>query len=289
MARDGKLTFSWTYDNTAASGTGGLRIGNYAAAGTTAQAWIWNPSGGTNYNFQRAVSSALNKSGYRDQQADQSQIGTPNSIVSAISNDPSVFGQTEMYEGYVRVTYGQLGSALVANTNVWIVVEAASDSGTGTAGTDWSPISNSINLATPTSAQSRSVPTGTTLNGVFSSTAHGLAVGDIVVFTANAAGSGLTNTQPYFVSTVPNVNSFTLAATANGATIGTITGHTSWTAFATPAQRRVVSISVAPTVKPWLRVAVYGVSTGAAALPQYTGVWIQDAFVTLGRDSATLA
>ena len=295
MARDAKLTFNWTYDNAASQATGGLRIGNFAASGTATNAYVWNPAGGSNYNFQRAVSSALNKSGFRDQQADQSQLTTTNSVVSAISNDPSVFGNTEMYEAYVRVTYGGLGPAPITGTQMWIVVEGASDSGTGTAGTDWSPISGSINLATPTSAVARlimnttTVP-GTATGGLFTLSSHGLQVGDIVVFTALSGGTQPTANQPYFVSSVPSPNTFYLASTLNGANLTTFAvTSTSTVAYATPAARRVISIPVSPTVKPWLRVAVYGVSTAAAALPASAAIWIQDAFITIGRDSAALA
>lgn len=300
MARDAKLVFNFTRDVTSTVGNGFLNVNTFNAATTATGAFIYVPATGGANAFLRGTSNSLNRAGFRDQQADQSQLATSNSIVSAITNDPAVFGNTEMYEGYARITYGGLGTALSANCAMWVVVEAASDSGTGTAGTDWSPVSNSINLATPTTAQQRVatgsgatsvLTTGTSSNGTFTQTqgTHGLSVGDIVVFTAIAGGTSPNANQPYYVAAVPSSSTFQLALTPNGPVVTTFTGTTSYTITATPAARRVVSVSITPTAKPWLRIAVYGTSTAAAQQAASTGVWLQDAFITLGRDSAALA
>lgn len=296
MARDAKLVFNFTRDVTSTVGNGFLNVNTFNAVTTATGAFIYVPALGGANAFLRGTSNSLNRAGFRDQQADQSQLATSNSIVSAITNDPAVFGNTEMYEGYARITYGGLGTALAANCAMWVVVEAASDSGTGTAGTDWSPVSNSINLATPVSAQQRvasgtTLGTGTSSNGTFTQTTgtHGLSVGDIIVFTAITGGTSPNANQPYYVAAVPAANQFQLALTPNGPVVTTFNGTTSYTITATPAARRVVSVSIAPTVKPWLRIAVYGTSTAAAQQAAFTGVWLQDAFITLGRDSAALA
>lgn len=56
--------------------------------------------------------------------------------------------------------------------------------------------------------------TGESDTEVFSSTAHGLAVGDIVIFTAVTGGTGISTNTVYRVATVPTVNSFTLNTNA---------------------------------------------------------------------------
>jgi len=290
MARDAKLNFTWTAATTPTVANGGLQITNFAATGTTSYAWVFNNAASTAYFFNRASSNALNKSGFRDQTADQSLISTSNSVVSAIANDPSVFGNTEMYEAYVRVTYGQLGAVQAATTTMWLLVEAASDSGTGTAGTDWSPVSSSINVGVSTGTLlARPIAVTSTSSGVFTvASAHGLQPGDIIVATAATTAGGITLELPYYINTVPSSTTFTLASSFNGATLTSLTGGATITMIATPSGRRVLSIPVSPTAKPWLRVSVYATS-GSTALAKDSGVWIQDAFITVSRDSAAVA
>jgi hypothetical protein len=58
--------------------------------------------------------------------------------------------------------------------------------------------------------------------GVVTDTAHGLSVGDQVSFaTTGALPTGLVAGTTYFVKTVPDANSYTLAATAGGSAITT--------------------------------------------------------------------
>lgn len=284
MARDSKLVFNFTNANSGNAGT--LNVWNPTLTGTTATAYFAAPSGGATYGFQRAASNALNKSGFRDQQADQSQIATINSVVSAIANDPAVVGNTEMYEAYVRVTYGQLGAALASGQQLQILIEAASDSGTGTAGTDWSPVSSAVIVSTAPRTYG-SQGSYAMASGVVTLASHGLVLGDVVMFTG-ASMTNYTAGQPLYVVAVVDANTFRVSTTPNGAVASTYSG-TSMTVYATPVTgKRIVSIPCAPTAKPWLRVAVYSLSTGTASV-QYSGVFIQDAFVTIGRDSAALA
>jgi hypothetical protein len=67
--------------------------------------------------------------------------------------------------------------------------------------------------------------------GLFTSVAHGLAVGDRIVFsTTGALPTGLVAGTTYYVKTAPSADTFTVAATADGtavATTGTQSGtHT---------------------------------------------------------------
>lgn len=287
MARDSKLVFQFTREVTAAVGTGGLRIDNLAgAAGTTTSAFIYANAAGTNYNFNRAGSNGLNIGSFRTIVGNAAAFAAQ-ADASAIANDPAMIGSTSKSEAYVRVVASLAGVAPTANVPFYLVVEGASDSGTGTAGTDWLPISAAARMDTKTAV--RAVPTGTSSAGVITSTAHGLAVGDIVVFTAAAGGTLPTLQKPYYVNTVPTANTFTVSNSVNGATDTTITGTTSFTATATPVQKHLISIPVAPAGRPWIRLAVVGASVSAAALAASQGVWIQDATYVVGRDMAALA
>jgi hypothetical protein len=286
MARDSKLVFKFTREVTAAAATGGLRINNLAAAaGITNNAYVYLDAAGTAYNFNRAGSNGLNIGGFRTTLGDAASFGAQ-ADVSAVTNDPAIIGNTAQAEGYVRVTYAMAGQLNAATNLVQLVIEAASDSGTGTAGTDWTAVSAGVSASA--GAAARLVPTGTAAAGVFTSTAHGLVVGDIVVFTSAVGGTNLTAQKPYFVNTTTSANAFTLSNTLNGSTDTTIVITTSFVAYATPLQKRIVSIPVAPTTKPWLRVAVQNIA-GATAQVANVGVWIQDAFYTVGRDMASIA
>ena len=71
-----------------------------------------------------------------------------------------------------------------------------------------------------------SITAGATL-GQFTSTAHGLVVGDAIRFsTTGTLPTGLTAGTIYFVKTVPTANTFTIAATAAGAQLNPTTAGT---------------------------------------------------------------
>lgn len=73
-----------------------------------------------------------------------------------------------------------------------------------------------INTSAPAVTISNASPGVVTLN------AHGLAVGDPVMFaTTGALPAGITAGVVYFVKTVPNANTFTVSATPEGAAINT--------------------------------------------------------------------
>lgn len=284
MARDSKLVFRFTRELTAAVGTGGLRIDNLAgAAGTTTSAFIYANAAGSNYNFNRAGSNGLNVGGFRTTLGDAASFAAQ-ADASAIANDPAMTGVTAAPEAYVRVIASLAGVAPTSGVPVYLVVEAASDSGTGTAGTDWIPVSAAARMDTKTAV--RSITTGTVTAGVVTS-ATTLAVGDIVVFTANTGGT-VTLQKPYYVTAV-GTGTFSISNSVNGAVDTTVTGLTAFTATATPAQKHLISIPVTPSSRPWIRLAVVGASVSAAALAASQGVWIQEATYVVGRDMAALA
>jgi hypothetical protein len=54
---------------------------------------------------------------------------------------------------------------------------------------------------------------------VFTSTAHGLSVNDVVVLSGLTGGTGLVAGRIYFVATVPDANTFTLSTTVGGSSV----------------------------------------------------------------------
>lgn len=293
MARDAKLAFTFTQTASPSVTTGGLRINNLAGTGTTASAFVYADAAGGAYDFLRGASNALNVGGFRNTLADASVLVTQ-AGGSAISGDPALVGVTVAPEIYLRMVFASAGVAVAANTKTFVCVEAASDSGTGSAGTDWTSISPLLDVSSSGAVRSLSFVTTAATGGQFTTgsgstpAAHGLAVGDIVVFTAAGTGTGATLQQPYYVATVPTSSTFTLTSSVNGAPITTFALTTAPTATATPAQKRLIGLPISPTAKPWYRVAVQIVSTGGTAAATQ-GVYIQDAFISLGRDGAALS
>lgn len=291
MARDAKLNFTFVQNGgTVGSGIGVVQNPTNTATTAFASSFLSAPSGVAATGVIRATSQALNRSGFRTQTADQSQLATTNSVVSAITNDPAVYGNTERSDLYCRIIYGYAFPA-TAQGNYYIVVEAASDSGTGTAGTDWTPISHAVAI-TPVST----VTGGNTniASGVATSTtAHGLSVGQVVVPVAGTFSGGAAVGQPLYVVQIDSTTSYRLGTTpfAVNTTIATSAAATISAVVspnAAPSGKRIVSVTVASSVKPWLRLALYAFGTGSAP-QQYSGVFIQDATLSSGRDAAALA
>lgn len=84
---------------------------------------------------------------------------------------------------------------------------------------------------------------------VFTSTAHGLAVNDQVIFSALTGGTGLATNTVYLVATVPDANTFTLKTQAGVAvdhttnvTVATTTGGNY--GYAVPATSGVLEVEV---------------------------------------------
>jgi hypothetical protein len=286
MARDSKLVFRFTREVAAAVGTGGLRIDNLAGtAGTTTSAFIYANAAGTNYLFNRAGSNGLNVGGFRNTLGDAASFGAQ-ADPTAIANDPAIVGVTQQADAYVRVVASLAGVAPTSTVPMYLQVEAASDSGTGTAGTNWIPVSAAAPMETKTAV--RTIATGTITSGVVTSSTV-LAVGDVVVFTAQTGGTSVPVLQkPYYV-TAATATTFSLSNSINGPVDTTVTAVTAFTATATPAQKHIISLPIAPTSRPWLRIAVVSTSTAASALAASQGVWIQDATYVLGRDMAAIA
>lgn len=129
MARDAKLIFSYT---TAAASLPALQItGGTTGGGTVVLS-------GTAGVWAKGTSNALNVGGFRNIAA--------GGDASAIASDPAINGNMGA-EWYLRATVSQTSLVIGAGSSINIVVEGASDSGTGTAGTDWTPISTGVAIA----------------------------------------------------------------------------------------------------------------------------------------------
>jgi len=81
----------------------------------------------------------------------------------------------------------------------------------------------------------RTLPTGTalSLNETFTSTSHGMKVGDVVRFSSvtPSTGTGITLNTSYYVLTVPSANNFTLGtSTSPTSTLNITLSVTGWTA-----------------------------------------------------------
>lgn len=115
-------------------------------------------------------------------------------------------------------TTGRLATGVTAGTTYYVLaagLTAASFQFSATPG--GAPISTTAPVVTISNAS----PGVVTLN------AHGLTVGDPVMFaTTGALPAGLTAGVVYFVKTVPNANTFTVSATPEGAAINTSSAGT---------------------------------------------------------------
>lgn len=87
--------------------------------------------------------------------------------------------------------------------------------------------------------------TGEADTELFTSTAHGLAVGDSIRFQSLTGGTGLSVNTTYFIKTVPDANSFTLSASKGGATAAFSTDVTACIYARTDLNDATVSLAAA--------------------------------------------
>lgn len=146
-----------------------------------------------------AYSDALNVGRFRDQQADQSQIATINSVISSITGDPAVFGSTAEGSYFLRASVLPIG--MFGPNPCQIVVQGNNDAGTGAAlgqsDNGWLPIS-SIGVCAPNSTGITFTAAAATTNQI-ASTYIGTVptVGSMFLATG---GSGVTLQTPYIVT-----------------------------------------------------------------------------------------
>lgn len=150
MARDAKLGFTFT--NSALSGSS-LAISGAAASPATASTGTVSLAGmgalagtGAVPEWGKGLSNALNVGGFRNMMADRAQF-IAGGDATAIASDPAINGNMGA-EWYLRAVVSQTSLSVGAGSSILIVVEAASDNGSGAAGTDWTPISAGVAITT---------------------------------------------------------------------------------------------------------------------------------------------
>jgi hypothetical protein len=280
MARDSKQVFRFL-QVAQNNGNNQLNIMNYnnsASIQTTGAAIGFNAVGSANM-WSVGASTTINRGGFRTTIADQTNIISGET--SATPNDPALFGNLNGSERYCHVTLAPYGAHL-ATVRFEITVEGASDTGVGTAGTDWSPIGSSIPIPVASAVTKALVIS----SGVGTLATHGLNVGDILI--PQTAGTGFAIHQPLYVVSLPTPNptgTVGLSKTPGSGIIDTsLSGSVTFTLCNT---RRVLAIPLSANPKPWVRVAVRVLAQGATPAA-HVGVVIDNAFLTMGRDTASL-
>ena len=113
------------------------------------------------------------------------------------------------------------------------------------------------------------LPTAAAVSGTFTSTPHGLAVGDKVRIASGTGLVGVDTSTTYYVVTAPDANTFTLSATAGGSAITTAAGSA-----ISIESSKLTGVSAATT--DIFTKANHGISTGqrvqATALDSAVGV-----------------
>ena len=289
MARDGKLNLRFA--QTAFNAANQFSVVNYGNSSTATSGAVIHTSAtaATASLWYRGATNALNRAGFRDTNADQSLLVSGET--SAILNDPAIIGGTSATEKWIRCTYAPIGPLNTSGVVFEIEVEAASDSGTGTAGTDWTNIGASIPV-NPIAGYATVVTTsaGVVAGVATTASAHGLTAGTVLV--ARVAGTGFAVGEPLFV--IP------LTATTFGLTKTPGSGVTN-TALSTAASAqtfdrsgiagfaggpRIISIPINQNTKPWIRVVFRATPNSGTTVAQYAGVWLDNVFMTAGRDSS---
>lgn len=169
-----------------------------------------------------AYSDALNVGRFRDQQADQSQITTINSVVSSIAGDPAVFGSTAEGSYFLRASVGVAG--MFGPNPCQIIVQGNYDAGTGAAAAqtdnNWLPVSSIGNCAANATALTFTAA-GASSNNI-PSTFIGTSPTLGSMFLATGGGGGIAIGTPYIV-TAGTGGAFSLATTAGAALTSTAT------------------------------------------------------------------
>jgi hypothetical protein len=291
MARDGKLTLR--FSQTAFNAANQFAVVNYGNSATATSGAVIHSSATapTASLWYRGTTNTLNRAGFRDTNADQSILVSGET--SAILNDPAVIGGTSITERYVRITYAPIGPLNTTNVLFEIEVEAASDTGLGTAGTDWTNIGGSVPVQPITSyATVVSTAAGVVAGVVTTATAHGLTAGTVLV--ARAAGTGYAVGEPLFV--VPlTTTTFGLTKIAGSGVVNTAlsTGASAQTfdrsgipGASLVGAPRIITVPINASTKPWIRVAFRATPNSGTTVAQYAGVWIDNVFMTSARDSS---
>ena len=282
MARDSKQVFRFL-TVAQANGSNQLNVVSYnnSASVNSTGAVIAFTANGVSGSWSQGVSNTINRAGFRTTVGDQTNIvsGETNGIL----NDPALFGNLNGAERYCHVIVAPFG-AHVAGVRFEVLVEGASDSGTGTAGTDWSAISSAIPIPVPTT-MTGFTPTIVIASGIGTLASHGFEVGQILI--PQAAGTNLALGQPVFVTQILSANTFAVSKTPYSMITDTTVSLSS-NVVTRPNTRRALAIPLCANPKPWVRLVVRAIPNSGTTPQAHTGVLVDNAFLTMGRDCAAL-
>jgi len=289
MARDGKQPLKFIQQAFAAANQ--FQTNNYAMSTGTQSTGALITSGGntpTASLWYAGQSVAFNRSGFRTMNADQSLLTS--SETSAILNDPAQIANTENFQSYVRLQYMSAGALNTSGVTHEVHVQAASDSGTGTAGTDWQQISASLPIPVIASYAAKSTSVAVAA-GVFTyASAHGLVNGQVIWVIAGTP-TGFALYQPLFVVNVAaNGLSHGVALVAGSSVTNTglstsaaLTSNVGYTSLP-----RIMSIPLTKTNKPWIRLQYRAIPNSGTTVAVAAGVWIDNVGIVEGSDTSAV-
>lgn len=223
MARDAKLRLSFSDVSATTNVAGVLNDISQTSANRSALVTLVS----TANQWAVGYSDALNFTHFRDQIADTSNL-TTGTVTTAIAGDPILPNGTTGVDYYLRASIAPVG--FVGPANSALIVQAADDSGGGTAGSSFFQISGALNLAANSTAMTTN---GTAASpAVFTPTGAVPVSGTMIMFTSvGGAGAGVSTRTPYVVLQVSSTT-FQLRDAFGGSAINiATTAMTSGTAL----------------------------------------------------------
>lgn len=298
MARDSKLVFTWTTAS-ATTSTFGLTASTPTGDKANSQVVATLALSGSG-TATGVVSNTLNL-GFRNSTMDTSSFANwiAGNEVTAIANDPPVWGNTSTAEMYARgiiqlSTSGPAATASLAGaSNPRMIVEGALDTGSGSVNANtWSQISGAVPLMDQVNTTYSAI-TAAANPQVTTAAAHGLQVGDYVALSGIGGLTGIATNALVRVSAVGSSTTFNISNldASTLTTAGTaVTGATSsfFKLRFTPQNGAgfLFSIPLIESIRPYLRLTLKYDYTQSGTLSNPTTLTIARAGLVTGRENA---
>ena len=287
MARDGKQALKFIQQAFAAANQ--FQTNNYAMSTGTQSTGALITSGANSPTaslWYAGQTVAFNRSGFRTMNADQSLLTSTET--SAILNDPAQIANTENFQSYVRFQYMSAGALNTSGVTHEVHLQVASDSGTGTAGTDWQQVSASLPIPVIASYTAKTASVAVA-SGVFTyAAAHGLVNGQVIWVTSGTP-SGFAVYQPLFVVNVAtNGLSHGVSLVYGSSVTNTALSTSTAPSVSYTSLPRIVSIPLAMTNKPWVRLQYRAIPNSGTTIAAAAGVWIDNISIVEGRDTSAV-
>ena len=222
MARDAELRLSFS-DVSAATNVAGV-LNDISASSANRSALVTLTT--TANQWSVGYSDALNFTHWRNQVGDITNLtsGTP---TSAIPGDPILPNSTSLGNYFLRASVSPIGFVGPAPWSV--IVQAADDSGAGTAGSTFFQQSASLNYL-PNCTAMTSVDGTAASPAVFTPTGAVPPTGTIIMFQTIGGATGVTARTPYVVSQV-SATTFQLRNSISGTAVNLSVAMTAGTAL----------------------------------------------------------